>query len=76
MIFSNYASERKIPTMLTIKELAKESKQFGVTEFHIRHAVNEGLIPHINAGRKILINRDKFIDYLEGVQAGEKPGGR
>ena len=59
---------RKIPTMMTIKELAKESKQHGVTEFHIRHAVNKGLIPHINAGRKILVNRDRFIDYLEGSQ--------
>ena len=61
--------ERKIPTMLTIRELAKESKAYGVTEFHIRHAVNTGLIPHINAGRKILINRDKFIDYLESNMA-------
>lgn len=64
----DFKQERKIPTMLTIRELAKESKQYGVTEFHIRQAVNQGLIPHINAGRKILVNRDKFIDYLYGSQ--------
>ncbi|MBE6571942.1 MAG: helix-turn-helix domain-containing protein [Ruminococcaceae bacterium] len=55
-----------IPTMLTIRELATECKAYGISEFYIRHAVNDGKVAHIKAGRKILVNREKFIDHLNG----------
>lgn len=63
---TNESTAKNIPVMLTIKELAAECKGFGISEFYIRHAVNEGKIAHIKAGRKILINREKFIDHLNG----------
>ena len=52
--------------MLTIRELAAECKSYGISEFYIRHAVNDGKVAHIKAGRKILVNREKFIDHLNG----------
>lgn len=56
--------EFKIPTMLTIKETAKLFKANGISETYIRRGVNSGKIPHVYAGRKILVNVDRFIDYL------------
>ena len=61
-------NETKIPTMLLIKETAKRS---GLPEHFIRSAVNDGRIVHIRAGRKILINYDKFIEYLNSGDNGQ-----
>ena len=55
-----------MPYMRTVKELAEESRGFGISETHIRKALKKGEIPYITVGRKILINRDRFIDYLNG----------
>lgn len=55
-----------IPTMLTIRELAAETKAFGLSETAIRNMVKRGEISHINAGRKVLINRERFIAFLNG----------
>ena len=60
------AQIENIPTMLTIRELAAETKAYGLTEFAIRNMVKRGEIAHINTGRKVLINREKFIAYLNG----------
>lgn len=54
-------TDTKLPTMLLIKETAKRS---GLPEHFIRAAVNDGRIVHVRAGRKILINYDKFIEFL------------
>ena len=61
-----------LPRMRTIKEAAEEIKltdpQSAVREYFIRDLVVSGQIPHIRAGRKILINLDKLFEYLqEGV---------
>lgn len=53
-----------IPRMLTIKECAKEFKNTGLTEYRIRQLAIADKIINIRAGRKILINADKLIEYL------------
>ena len=60
------AQTERIPTMLTIRELAAETKAFGLSETAIRNMVKRGEIAHINAGRKVLINRERFIEFLNG----------
>lgn len=65
-------NENNLPTMLVIKETARRS---GMPEHFIRAAVNDGRIVHIKAGRKILINYEKFIEYLntgDSIKAGAR----
>lgn len=51
-------------TILTIKEAAELVD--GLTEFRVRMMCKKGEIPCIMAGRKFLINKDIFLDYLNG----------
>jgi len=51
----------QIPTMLTINEVAEKT---GLAKFHIRTLALQGKIKTIRAGKKILINFEKFIEYL------------
>lgn len=51
-------------TILTIKEAAELVE--GLTEFRVRMMCKKGEIPCIMAGRKFLINKDIFLDYLNG----------
>lgn len=61
-----------IPTMLTINEtvevLDKYAKDRGatnrITKFRLRQLALTNEIIHTRAGKKILINLDKLIDYL------------
>lgn len=55
----------KIPTMLSIKETAKTT---GVAEYYIRQLVAENEICFVKAGRKYLINLERFIEYLNTPQ--------
>ncbi len=57
-----------IPIMLTIKELANECKGYGISEHYIRYAAKRKLFPSISTGTKILINKDIFIQHLNGVK--------
>jgi len=66
---SNYIDEsslpnKKLPTMLTIKEAAKQVP--GFTEYQIRRLCKSGELPCVFAGRKTLINRDNLYKYLYG----------
>ena len=66
---SNYIDEsclpnKKLPTMLTIKEAAKQVP--GFTEYQIRRLCKSGELPCVFAGRKMLINRDNLYKYLYG----------
>ena len=56
-------NETKI-TMLTIKEAAALVN--GMTEYRVRQMCINDQIPHIMAGRKYLINKDIFLNYLRG----------
>ena len=51
--------------MMTIKECAKLIP--GLAEHAVRVLVKQNKIKHINCGRKTLINKVSFLNYLEGI---------
>lgn len=55
---------RGLPKMKTIKEM---SELTGLSYTMLRNLCLENKIVHIRAGKKYLINYDRFIDYLNGV---------
>ena len=63
----------KIPRMRTVPEAAKELKEMdehtAVTEYHIRQLALSGVLPRVQAGRKILINFDLLLEYLSDPTA-------
>ena len=52
----------KIPRMRTIKETAE---LFGLPVHFVRQKVNDGEIVAVRAGRRFLVNVDKFVEYLD-----------
>lgn len=55
---------QKLPVMKSIKEMMELT---GFSYMHLRSLCMENKIVHIRAGKKYLINYDKFCDYLNGV---------
>ncbi len=53
--------------MRTIKQTAQET---GLHEYFVRQLVKQDKIKYIRAGRKVLINLDLFIDYLNSGEQG------
>lgn len=53
-----------LPRMKTIKEMAALT---GLSYTSLRNLCLEKKIVHIRAGKKYLINYDRFVDYLNGV---------
>lgn len=57
------------PRMRTIKEVMQELKKIdpntAVREYYVRELVNTNKIAHLRAGRKILVNFDAFLEYLQ-----------
>lgn len=51
-----------------IKELDPDT---AVTLHYIRRLINTGEIPHINAGRKKLVNVDWLLEYLAQAERRE-----
>ena len=66
MTDTNIKVSSTLPRMRTIKETAEIT---GLHEYHIRQLVKQNRIVYITAGRKTLVNLDKFIDFLN---TGEK----
>lgn len=66
-------TEFKIPRMRTVAEAAKELKEMdehtAVTEYHIRQLALSGVLPRVQAGRKLLINFDLLLEYLQNPTA-------
>lgn len=62
----------KIPRMLTINECAKEFAGTGLTGFRIRQLALNNEIVYLRAGKKILINVERLIDYLNTPQHQEE----
>ena len=60
------------PRMRTIKEVVEELKQIdektAIREHYVRELVYTHKIPYVRAGRKILVNFDAFIEYLQQPQ--------
>ena len=65
----------KTPRMRTIKEVMRELKKIdpntAVREYYVRELVNTNKIAHLRAGRKILINFDAFLEYLQNPNKTE-----
>ncbi|MGN0507947.1 MAG: hypothetical protein ACI4GX_01825 [Ruminococcus sp.] len=63
----------RIPRMRTVPEAAKELKEMdehtAVTEYHIRQLALSGVLPRVQAGRKMLINFDLLLEYLQNPTA-------
>ena len=55
---------QKLPVMKSIKEMVELT---GLSYMHLRNLCLENKIVHIRAGKKYLINYDRFVDYLNGV---------
>jgi len=55
-----------MPTMLTIEET---SRRFSLPKHFVRQAVLSNKVVHVKAGKKYLINAEKFIEWLN---TGEK----
>lgn len=64
-----------IPRMRTIKEAVAELKELdsgtAIHEYFVRSLVNENKIPFVRAGRKILINLDGLLEYLNQPEPKE-----
>lgn len=70
---NNNSNEFKIPRMRTVHEAAQELKAIdehtAVTEHHIRQLALSGVLPRVQAGRKLLINFDLLLEYLANPTA-------
>ncbi len=66
--------EINIPQMATINEAAKIT---GLAKYFIRQLALQNKIKHVRAGKKILINVDKLIEFLnngeDDAHAGMSP---
>ena len=66
-------NNRKIPRMRTVKEAAAEIKQLdahsALTEWRIRGLALSGVLPRVQAGKKLLINLDTLFEYLQDPTA-------
>ncbi|MEY8318796.1 helix-turn-helix domain-containing protein [Oscillospiraceae bacterium 50-58] len=58
------AERQGLPRMKTIKEMMALT---GLSYTMLRNLCLENKIVHIRAGKKYLINYDRFADYLNGV---------
>ena len=69
----NNSNNIKLPRMRTVKEAAAElkalDKNTAVTEYHIRQLALSGVLPRVQAGKKLLINLDLLIEYLTNPDA-------
>lgn len=68
-------NNRKIPRMRTVKEAAVEIRQLdahsALTEWRIRELALSGVLPRVQAGKKLLINLDTLFEYLENPAAAK-----
>ncbi len=55
-----------VPRMLTIPETVAE---FKLPEHFIRKLCSENKIVYVKAGKRTLINADKFVEFLNGEAA-------
>lgn len=57
-------TELKVPRLETIK---KTAEILNLPEFFVRTKVKNGEVVAIRAGRKTLVNVDKFVEYLNSA---------
>lgn len=59
-----------IPHMLLPRQIAEQT---GISIYRVRRWIAENKICFVRCGRKVLINYDKFIDFLNTGEAEETP---
>ena len=63
----------KLPRMRTIAEASEELKALdphtAMTPYHIRRLCLDGILPTVKAGKKILLNLDTLIEYMNDPTA-------
>ena len=62
---------QNIPQMRTLPQLAEEFKEAGITYTHIYRWLKEGRFPYLIRGRRFIVNRDRFIDFLNTADERE-----
>lgn len=62
-------SLEKIPVLKTINEA---SQLVGLARYHLRQLVKQNKIKFILAGKKVLINMDSLIEYLNNGEVQEE----
>ncbi len=64
------AEEIRVPTMLTIRETAEF---FGVPVHFVRSKVASGEVHAVRAGKKFLVNAQRFSEFLNGNDSIKTP---
>lgn len=66
-------NNRTIPRMRTVQEAARELKVLddhtAMTPYHIRRLCLDGVLPTVKAGKKILLNLDTLLEYMQDPTA-------
>ena len=65
---NNDSTINTVPKMRTIPQTAKLT---GFSEYTLREWVKEGKLTHVKAGRKTLINLDKFYEDISSTRIRE-----
>ena len=59
--------------MRTVSEAAQEIREIdahtAITPYHIRRLCLDGVIPTVKAGKKILLNLDTLLEYMDNPTA-------
>ncbi len=61
--------QSKVPEMKTIKQTAE---MFGVSQYFVRKLATSGRINAVRVAGRILVNCDKFAEYLNGATLGDE----
>ncbi|WP_407383157.1 hypothetical protein [Ruminococcus sp.] len=65
--------DARVPRMRTVNEAAQELKALdahtAIAAYHIRRLCLDGVIPTVKAGKKILLNLDTLIEYMDNPTA-------
>ena len=61
-------SKKSTPQMRTINEIASD---FGLARHFVRQAVLSGKVVHVKAGKKFLVNAERFSDWLNNGEQSE-----
>lgn len=64
-VLSEGIEPKRLPRMKTIKEMVALT---GLSYTYLRNLCLQDEIVHIRAGKKYLINYDRFVDYLNGAR--------
>ena len=66
-------NNQSIPRLRTVAETARELKEMdphtGMTAYHVRRLCLDGVIPTVKAGKKILLNFDTLLEYMQDPAA-------